>query len=209
MHIFKFHWCVCWGDAPYRIYFLPTSQWRGIFGRPDYACLVKLESQLYNSCIIQNKYFVLLNAHLREHAICGDTFHSGYKLAYCRTYPTHCLLLCCLFSLQSWLSLPAVYLGARLTNFTSLLCDAAWLLNYFHFLFPFLFGQRQNCSLSNGPSRVGVSQSRYTMTQTDLIHETLYSLFIFLKPWTMGKRQKVSGSTKLLFSWKLFTDWSL
>jgi len=47
------------------------------------------------------------------------------------------------------------------------------------------------------------------MTHTDLVHEMLYSFSVFLKPWTMGKRQKMSGSTKLLFSWTLFTDWSL
>ena len=93
-----------------------------------------------------------------------------------------------------------MYLGAGLTNFKSLLCDAVWFLNYFHFLFPFLSVQRQNCSLPNGLTRVGVSQSLYPMTQTDLVHETLYSFFVFLKPWTMGKRQKVGGSTKLLFS---------
>jgi len=191
---------VCWGDDPCRIYFWPTSQWRGIVGRPDYPCLAKFDAQLYNSCIIHKKCFVL-NAQWREHTICGDTFHSGYKLAYCRTHLTPCLVLCCLFSLQSWLSLPAVYLGAGLTNFTSLLCDAVWFLNYFHFLFSFLSEQGQNFSLSNGPTRVGVSQWRK--------RAMLYSLFAYLKTWTLRKMQKVGGSTKVLLPWTLFTDWSL
>lgn len=72
--------CCCWVGSLQHIYVRPTCQWIVAVGRPDYARLVKLDAHLYNSCVTQNTCFVL-NAQLREHAICGYTCHSGYKFA--------------------------------------------------------------------------------------------------------------------------------